>query len=71
MAHLGLDRASAPRFVILEVTAKTGDFAGTQSIDRKMVASLAISRDLILAQQFRHGFLRYACNFYRWPAANA
>ncbi len=55
MAHFGFDRASAAGFIVLEPAAKIGDFARVQSIDRKMVATTAIGRDLILAQQFWHG----------------
>src|SRR5579871_3562277 len=54
MAHLALDRAAAPRFVVLEAAAERGDFAFAQDIDGKMVAALAIVFDLALAQGFRH-----------------
>ncbi len=56
MAHLGLDRAAAAGFIILELAAKVGHFAGAQRIDRKVVAAVAVGGDLILAQQFWHGF---------------
>jgi hypothetical protein len=65
MAYLGLDRAPAPGLIVLELAAKIDDFAGTQGSDRKMVATIAIGRDLILAQKFWHGFLRTSCYFFQ------
>ena len=54
MAYLGLDRAAARGFIILELAAKIGDFAGAQGVDRKMIAALAIAGDLFLVQQSGH-----------------
>jgi hypothetical protein len=63
MAYLGLDRAAAAGLIILQLAAKIGDFARAQRIDRKMIATIVIGRDLIRAQQFWHGFLRTSCYF--------
>src|ERR1700761_8506326 len=83
MAHLALDRAAALGLVILELAAETGDLAGTQGLDREMIAAVVIVGDLSFAQQFRHGFpplqafvasfveaWRPACGLssaWRWP----
>ena len=54
MAYLGLDGTAAAGFVILELAAKFGHLAGAQRIDWKMVAAIAVTGDLILAQQSGH-----------------
>jgi hypothetical protein len=46
MAHLALDRAAARGPIGFELTAKAGHLVLAQSIDRKMVAALAIGLDL-------------------------
>ena len=70
MAHLGLDRTAAAGLIILQLVTKIGNFARAQRIDRKMVATIVIGRDLILAQQFWHGFPpNLLLFFYRWPMA--
>ena len=56
MAHLALDRASTPGFIILELAAKFGHFARAQRVDREVIAAFAITSDFIFAQQFWHGF---------------
>src|SRR6185312_4756230 len=56
MAHLALDRAAAPRLVVLELVAKRSDFACGQRIDREMIASVAVAGDLGLAQHPGHAF---------------
>ena len=62
VTYLGLDRASACGFILLELAAKAGHFTGAQRIDRKMVAAVAIAGDLLLVQQFGHSiFLRCSC----------
>ncbi len=50
MAHLALDGTSALGFIVLELATKIGHFAGTQCIDREVVATVAIVSDLTLAQ---------------------
>ncbi len=62
VAHLALDRAPALGFIILELAAKIGYFARAECIDRKVVTTVAITSDVILAQQFWHGFLQYSCS---------
>src|SRR6266481_8807359 len=62
MAHLAPDRTSALGFIVLELATKIGHFAGTQYIDREVVATVAIISDLIRAQQFRHSFLQHSCS---------
>ena len=54
MAHLALDRAAARGLVILELAAELGHLGGAERVDRKMVAAVAIGRDLFLCQQLRH-----------------
>src|ERR1700736_2062809 len=71
MAHLGLDRASARRLIVLELTAKIGHFAGAQGVDREVVAAVAKTRDFILAQQFWHGFPLLLLLFVVGSAAGA
>ena len=51
-----IKEAHDPGFVVLELFSKPGDFALAERIDRVVVTALAIGRDLILAQQFRHRF---------------
>jgi hypothetical protein len=55
MAHLALDRSAGLCLVIFQLAAKFADLVLAQRIDREMIAALAIVRDFILAQHFRHG----------------
>jgi hypothetical protein len=48
---------------VSSLATKIGDFVRVHGIDRKMVATIAIGRDLAFAQQFWHGFLRNSCFF--------
>src|SRR5258707_404827 len=56
MAHLRLDRAAAAGLIVLELAAEIGHFAGTERIDREVIAAVAITGDVMFAEQFRHRF---------------
>src|SRR4051812_1313214 len=52
--HLALDRTAGGSLVVFQPLAKGGHLAFAQEIHRKVIAALAIARDLTLAQQFCH-----------------
>jgi hypothetical protein len=67
MAHLGLDRASTAGFIVLKLVAKISDFTRAQSIDRKVVATIVVGREITLAQQFWHVFPPKRLLFFSGP----
>ncbi|MEH2570227.1 hypothetical protein V1289_009854 [Bradyrhizobium sp. AZCC 2289] len=61
MAHLRPDRAAAAGFIVLELAAEIGHFAGAERIDREVIAAVAISSDVAFAEQFRHRSSNPSC----------
>ena len=56
MAHFALDRPSGPRLVVLQLATEFADLGFAQRIDRKMIAALAVARDLAVGQEFCDAF---------------